>query len=478
MISAEIIPALLRALSLNLRCRFPGVCNWNPVGTGPLVVGASQAWAGRTLAIAFDPITPSTVYIGTAGGGVWKSTDSGLSWSPKTDYQISLAVGALAIDLNNHLRVFAGTGEYNNGGVGTYYGNGVLRSLDGGETWTELATATFQRDEISRILFDPTDATSQRMFLSSATGVYESTDGGVNCAQLCAGSTSDLVVIVNPGPPSTATLIAAFYGSGLWISTRTGTTWSLWTQISNAAFPGSFGRIALGQSKNNPKTIYVLFAGTSSDIAGMAKTSDGGSTWTAMTVRLNTAVGALSSSTMGHLHSVTISAADLTAAPIAYTYTTSSAGTPVHTHFVSLTANDVLQLASGKALIKTTDPDATGHQHTFVLGTTGQSWYNLHLAVHPTNTNIVYFGEVSIWKNSSGGGVFDRVTSLHPDNHAFAFDPTNPGVIWSCNDGGVYRSADGGTTWFHRNRDLATLEFISIALHPQWEAVMIGGNSR
>ncbi len=84
MISAEIIPALLRALSLNLRCRFPGVCNWNPVGTGPLVVGASQAWAGRTLAIAFDPITPSTVYIGTAGGGVWKSTDSGLSWSPNS----------------------------------------------------------------------------------------------------------------------------------------------------------------------------------------------------------------------------------------------------------------------------------------------------------------------------------------------------------------------------------------------------------
>ncbi len=120
MISAEIIPALLRALSLNLRCRFPGVCNWNPVGTGPLVVGASQAWAGRTLAIAFDPITPSTVYIGTAGGGVWKSTDSGLSWSPKTDYQISLAVGALAIDLNNHLRIFAGTGEYNNQGAGTY----------------------------------------------------------------------------------------------------------------------------------------------------------------------------------------------------------------------------------------------------------------------------------------------------------------------------------------------------------------------
>jgi hypothetical protein len=453
----------------------PGVCNWNPVGTGPLVVGASLAWAGRTLAIAFDPTAPSTVYIGTAGGGVWKSIDGGLSWDPKTDYQISLAVSTLAIDPNNPLRIFAGTGEYNDQGVGTYYGNGVLRSSDGGNTWTELATALFQRDEISRILFDPTDATSQRLFLSSSTGVYESTDGGVNWTQLRAGSASDLVVIVPPGSPSTVTLIAAFYGSGLWTSTRTGTTWSPWTQIASAALPGSVGRIALGQSKNNPQTIYALFAGNSADIAGMAKTSDGGSTWTPVTVRLNTAVGSQSSVTMGHQHSVSIPAADLTAAPVAHAYTTSSSGTPAHTHTLSLTANEIQQLAAGKALMKTTDPDASGHQHSFGLSSTRQSWYNLHIAVHPTDTNTVYFGEVSIWKNTSGGGVFDRVTSLHPDNHAFGFDPTNPNIIWSCNDGGVYRSADGGITWSHRNRDLATLEYISVALHPQWEAVMIGG---
>jgi photosystem II stability/assembly factor-like uncharacterized protein len=471
----ELRKRFIEDLELEPTMPIPGVCNWNPVGTGPLVVGVSQALAGRTLAIAFDPNTPSTVYIGTAGGGVWKSMDSGLTWSPKTDYHMSLAIGALAIDPNNHLRIFAGTGEYNDVSAGTYYGNGILRSEDGGDTWTELATATFQRDEISRILFDPMDATSQHMFLSSATGVYESADGGLNWTQLRAGSVSDLVVIVNPGPPSSVTLIAAFYGSGLWTGTRTGTSWSPWTQIMSAAFPGSFGRIALSQSKNNLQTIYVLFAGNSSDIAGIARTSDGGSTWTAVTVRLNTAVGALSSSTMGHQHSVTIPAADLTAAPIAHAYTTSSAGSPAHTHTLSLTTSDIQQLAAGRYLTKTTDPDATAHQHSFGLKTTGQSWYNLHIAVHPTDTNTVYFGEVSIWKNSSGGGVFDRVTSLHTDNHAFAFDPVNPGIIWSCNDGGVYRSADGGTTWSHRNRDLATLEYISIALHPQWEAVMIGG---
>src|SRR5207237_3255629 len=136
-------------------------------------------------------------------------------------------------------------------------------------------------------------------------------------------------------------VIAAFYGSGLWTSTRTGTSWSAWTQITSPAFPAGVGRIALAQSRNNPQTIYVLFAGTSSDIAAIAKTSDGGSTWTAVIVRLNTPVGALSSVTLSHQHSVLIPAADLTAVPTAHAYTTSSAGSPAHTHILSLTANDI-----------------------------------------------------------------------------------------------------------------------------------------
>jgi hypothetical protein len=155
----------------------PGVCNWNPVGAGPAIIkqtpgSPSVAYGGRTLAIAFDPVTPSVMYIGTAVGGLWKSTDGGTTWSPKTDYNISPAIETIAIDHNNHLRIFAGTGEYNNIGAGTYYGNGILRSEDGGNSWTELASSTFERDEISNILFDTTDSTSQHMFLSCSIGVY------------------------------------------------------------------------------------------------------------------------------------------------------------------------------------------------------------------------------------------------------------------------------------------------------------------
>jgi photosystem II stability/assembly factor-like uncharacterized protein len=371
----------------------PVACNWNPAGSGPVVVGQGLAFAGRTLSIAIDPTTPDTIYIGTANAGIWKSTDNGSTWAPKSDYAISMAIGALAIDPHNSLRIFAGTGEYNDVGVGTYYGNGILRSVDGGNTWTELATSIFQRVEISRIVFDPTDATSQHMVLSCSNGVYESIDGGVNWTQLRAGSASSLVLIVSTGPPVAVKLIAAFYGSGLWTSTKSGSTWSTWTQVTGAAFPTSFGRIALGQSQNNPQNIYVAFSYQSS-LAGIAKTIDGGTTW-------------------------------------------SSVGAP---------------------------PSLSS-----------QTWYNFHISVHTNDPNTVYYGEVALWKTTTGNAPWTSTPIPHSDQHAFAFDPTNPNIIWACNDGGVYRSLDAGTTWVHRNRDLATLQYISLSLHPQWDAVMLGG---
>src|SRR6266487_46275 len=153
-----------------------GPCKWNPVGSGPLVVhkerpGGFRAFAGRTLAIAIDYSSHNVMFIGTANGGIWKSMDFGFTWSPKSDFNSSLAIGSIVIDPKNPARIFAGTGEYGNTGNGMYYGSGILMSNDGGETWNNLPTSpSFQRDEISKILFGPLDSMSQHMFLSSATG--------------------------------------------------------------------------------------------------------------------------------------------------------------------------------------------------------------------------------------------------------------------------------------------------------------------
>ena len=451
----------------------PGVCNWTPIGPGPVVVSATTAFAGRVISIAFDPTDATIIYIGAANGGVWKSTDRGVTWAPKADYQNSLAIGALAIDPNNNQRVFAGTGQYGEA-VGTFYGNGILYSDNGGDSWTELATATFQRDEISQLLFDPTDATSQRMFLSSRQGVWASVDGGVNWSLLRAGAASDLVAIVSG---SNIQLIAGFAGSGLFTATRTAMVWSAWTQYVSANFPTGFGRIVLGQSRNNPGRIYAAFS-DGGGIAGMAKTIDGGTTWNRVTPPLWVDVTADSTvaGATPHTHPVTLTDAAMTGGTLTYTSGAPSAGA-AHTHTITLTAAQLTDLRNGVATVTLTSSVTSGHSHGFSLNRrrSGQTWYNFHISPHPTNPDIVYYGEVSLWKTTTGNGPWTALPILHTDNHAFAYAPDDANKVWSVGDGGVYVSPDAGGTFEHRNRDLQVLEYISVAQHPQWETIAIGG---
>ncbi|MEU2288231.1 glycosyl hydrolase [Streptomyces sp. NPDC013178] len=453
-----------------------GRANWTPMGPGP-VLSPTDANSGRTLAIAVDPLNANTLYVGTAGGGLWKSTDRGLTWSPKTDFQRSLAIGTVAIDPNNRQHVVAGTGEYNNIYVGTYYGNGVLRSRDGGTTWAELGTTVFERDEISRILFDPTDASGQRQFLSSSIGVYESSDDGVNWLSLRAGDASDLVAIPLDSSGGVK-LIAAFKGFGLWTSTRTSGSWSPWTRITSSALPTDHDRVQLAQRRSSPSVILAAFASLDA-LAGLARTTDGGKTWSAVPVRLN--VTSWYTSVMpgpGHFHSVQVPGADMVAAPTAHSYTTTQGGgggAPVHAHTVSLTAQQTATMAGGGSVLATSNADATGHTHIFRFRICGQAGYDLHVAIHPSNPNILFLGEVNLYRSLTGGGTFNPVPGIHSDHHAFAFDPASAATCWDVNDGGVYESTDTGLTWTSRNRHLATLQYISIAQHSTWDNVMLGG---
>ncbi len=171
---------------------------------------------GRVTALAYDG-TNHTLYAGSEDGGVWKTTDGGGHWTPLTDNQPSLAVGSITLGPNNPGTIYVGTGEENFNGD-ALYGAGILKSTDGGGSWTTLGAAAFagQHDtryggiHIGRIALDPN--APRRLIVATDQGVYLSTDGGVTfnrtlynplpanpAAGAPAADFTDL--IVDPPPP-------------------------------------------------------------------------------------------------------------------------------------------------------------------------------------------------------------------------------------------------------------------------------------
>src|SRR3989441_7502126 len=190
---------------------FPGPATWTSIGPQPISVGSSGFFpfnggpsnSGRVTALAVDPKNPAVVFLGAAAGGVWKTTDGDLPqihWTPMTDNQPSLSVGSLAIDPTNSSFIYVGTGEQNFSGD-SYYGAGVLKSTDGGATWTQQGANVFvgpgggsftanrldSGAHIGAIAVDPFKnqivlAGVSRFSSPAASGIYRTTDGGSNWA--------------------------------------------------------------------------------------------------------------------------------------------------------------------------------------------------------------------------------------------------------------------------------------------------------
>lgn len=393
-----------------------GASNWTPLG--PLAIPNGQTYtaarvlvSGRVTAIAVDPSAPDTVYLGTAQGGVWKSTDNGVSWDPLTDNEVSMAIGALAIDQNSPLIVYAGTGEGNFSGD-SYYGAGILKSVNGGGTWTSLASGTFAGNRFSRIIVDPTSGTpATRLFASTDGGLYRSTDGGVTWAQLITGLPTSGAATDIAHDQATNTLYVAFWGAGIYKSMNANAATPAFTQLTSglptttASAPNGVTRIALGISASNPSTVYALMSN-------------------------NTTSGT-------------------TAYTVDKFYVTANSGT----------SWSPIALPAGN------------------IGT--QGFYNLAVSVDPTTPDIVYLSGISLWKAVKSGSVWtitDIGGKFHPDNHVLAFRPGNHLVLWAGSDGGVYRSADGGTNWDDSvNKGLCIMQMEFIDQHPSSTAVVFSG---
>lgn len=232
---------------------------WRPIG--PFSIPHGQTYgsgptsrpsvSGRISSIAVDPADATHILIGAAGGGVWESHDTGATWTPRTDQQPSLATGAIAFDPSNSQIVYAGTGE------GDFYamlGAGILRSTDGGATWSVRATAPFAGIGFYDIAVDPTNG--QHILAATSAGLFESSNGGSTWASRIGQVSWDLSIA--PPVGGAITEILAGCANGPQVSTDGGTTW---TSIALPGAPARWIRIEVCHAPSDGRVAYIYAVG-------------------------------------------------------------------------------------------------------------------------------------------------------------------------------------------------------------------------
>ena len=253
---------------------------------GPAVTG------GRIHDIEALPDDPSTIYAATASGGLWKTTNKGTTWKPLFDDQPVSTFGDVAIAPSNPDVVWAGTGEQNNR-QSTSWGNGVYRSTNGGETWTHLGLEETRHIGEVRVHPEDPDvayvAAQGNLWAPSETrGVYKTIDGGETWTKVLYVDefTGTVDLVMDPEDPDV--LYAAAYqrlrrtwgfngggpGSGIYKTTDGGENWA---ELTNGLPAGDKGRIGLAIAETNPDAVYATVE--HADEGGTYRTRDAGATW-------------------------------------------------------------------------------------------------------------------------------------------------------------------------------------------------------
>jgi hypothetical protein len=431
---------------------------WSSIGPTPTTGGTFSPVTGRITTIAVDPSdsTGSTVLIGGAQGGIWRSTDAGVTWTAVGDQNASLAMGSIAFAPSTPGTVYAGTGEQASIGFDIYYGAGVLKSIDHGQTWTQTCTVagptcpfigpynnvspfgffTLGGTRISYVAVNPSNpqlllVAAQTQFAEGTTeGLYCSNDGGGTWSNILpdematfAGFASPTVAFVALGNPFGSSP-GAPHGNGIYKSTNANSCAATFTQLTTGLpAQSTMGRMDLGISPNyaSDNTVYASIAdggASSTTNLGVWVTNNGGTTWTQ------------------------------TSAP------------------------DVCQF---------------------------QCWYDNVIKVDPTNKNFVYFGGSSVedssgnpqWvvRTTNGGTTWSTVIPNqlgpglpHVDTHAFASVKLSTGKVrlYMGNDGGIWRTDDAEATtvsWTNLNGSTLTLTqfYPSISINATSNSLAFGG---
>jgi photosystem II stability/assembly factor-like uncharacterized protein len=248
---------------------------------------------GRSLTAAGIPGDPTTYYFGATGGGVWKSTDAAMTWSPVFDKEGTAAIGSIAVASSNHNIIYAGTGEACIRG-NISHGDGVYRSLDGGKTWKN--TGLRDSRAIGKVIVNPTNpdvvfvaALGHPYGSNTERGIFRTTDGGKTWERVLYKDENTGGIDVAFDPHNSNILFAALWqarrtswsmssggpGSGLYRSNDGGTTWK---HIEEHGLPkGPYGKIGVSVAANSDR-VYALIEAHNPD-GGLYRSDDGGESW-------------------------------------------------------------------------------------------------------------------------------------------------------------------------------------------------------
>jgi photosystem II stability/assembly factor-like uncharacterized protein len=246
---------------------------WTFLGPQPI---SSEYWSyrqnagGRVVSIAPHPTNSNICYIASASGGIWKTINGGTTWTPLTDTLSTLNHGTVILNPANPNQVYIGTGEYQSGSTG----DGIFTSPDGGATWSRIATSSQVGTMSSGLAIHPTN--SQILHATGNSGYHRTTNGGGTWTTVISGACSALEL----HPTNSNTLYVAHSGVGIKRSTNGGTSFTTLTSGLPAA--GTYSRIVMDISKSNPLILYAAFLSGSNSV-GLYKTVNGGDTWTQIT---------------------------------------------------------------------------------------------------------------------------------------------------------------------------------------------------
>lgn len=241
---------------------------------GPFSHTGNGSWSpgqGRINVVTEDPNDPSVVYVGAPNGGLWVTRDDGSTWTPLTDQLPRIGVGAIAIDPKNTKNIYLGMGDDEASDCPSI---GVMKSTDGGLTWKTTGlvfNAVNSNYKVTDIIIDP--ANSSILWASTSDGLYKTTDAGVTWDKTLTGSIKGMNL-----KPGSSTILYAVTANKFYRSTDAGATFTAIT----SGLPTSAGRFAIDVTPANAEVVYLIASTTGNAYQGVYKSTNGGTSFTAV----------------------------------------------------------------------------------------------------------------------------------------------------------------------------------------------------